>query len=92
MSLKYEPSSEPLHISALSYPPVFKHALARRTLVEDDRLRVGWPSGFLDSSHSPGCERLVRSQLERRCSNLGPTQSRVSPGMILEYTKIIQES
>jgi len=38
-----------------------------------DRLRVGW--------------LLVRSQEERICSVLGPTQSRISPS-IIKYTKI----
>ena len=29
--------------------------------------------------------RLVRSHEERRCSNLGPTQSRISPSILLLY-------
>jgi len=42
------------------------HAPAAR-----DRLRVGWPQGF-----------LMRSHEERRCSNLGPTRSRISPSIL----------
>ena len=31
---------------------------------------------------APACTCLVRSHVERRCSNLGPTQSRISPSLL----------
>jgi len=61
---------------------VYHSTLGSRVIKKKREEKDARHDGMVQAGWSESCQALVRSHEERRCSILGPTQSRISPSIL----------